>query len=433
MTSTATKHPLRELRLFARGEAGSDERQRVVRHLLRGCASCAGALRAELTPKADLEALSAAVDRVLERSRELIERTEQSRTQASQGLERLEAMSDNQQEAWIDALSPMDRPAVVETLLSRCRELRHESSALHLRWAKLTLRTAEGAVAEDRLELAARAWAELGNAHRLPGNLTAAEQALQQARKHLGQVSRPSTDDTDTLAEAELVNAEAALAHDLREYDQAIAGYREARQLYRAMGDEERVLSCTISLAGIVARTQELEDGIEMLEELLLLDDLDTFHLRRYALNNLADLYLEAGNVEQATRWAEEAWNLAGESYPHLEQLRFQWLFGRLARERGELEKAASLLEECHQSYIEQDHPYEVALVALDLAVVYIRLGEWDRLGRLAQETVRIFRALGISRESIMALKVLNQAETAEALEVVAHLTPVVKLSRRHF
>lgn len=430
MKSTNREHPILQLKRFAAGEANSEERQEVVRHLLKGCASCAGELRKELAPQADLQALSDAVDRVLERSHELIQLTEERRVRAGQGIESLESLSRDERESWIDALSAAERVPVVEMLLARSRDLRHESSIQHLQWSELALRAAQGAPSEARPELQARAWAELGNAHRLPGNLTAAKEALREAREQLQQVSLP--DSRESLAQAEIANVEAALAHDLRDYDRAAAGYEEARRLYQEMGEDERALSCALSLALIVAGTGKPAEGIRRVNELLAREELDqeSPYLRGYALTILADLHLDLGEVERASDLAEQAWSVAGEDYRYLDQLRFQWLFGQLAREKGEMEKAATLLEGCRQSYIEEERTYEVALVALDLASVYIRLGSWSELGGLVQETAQIFRSLGIARESIMALTMLNQLESAEALDTVARLIPAVKRSR---
>lgn len=425
MTSTTGTHPLDELKLFATGEASSQERQRVVRHLLRGCPSCAEALRRHLVPEADLDALSAAVDRVIHRSRDLLPQVDELRSRVLEELDGLEAWSETEQEHWVDGLEAADCRIACENLVSRCREFRPRDASLNLRLAQLAVRAARGIEDADRFRLAANAWAELGNALRIPGDLAGAERALTRAQKLAERGER------DPALEANIRLYRAALAHDQRRYDQALALYERSRELCREIGDELGEIRVLIGMGPVQSHRTEPRDGIPYLEEALrLLEGRDEPELIRRAVHNLAHLHLDAGNLEAASRCIQAAAPYFDERAPRLDRLRFQWNLGRLQRDLGRLENAAEALEGSRQSYMEEDLPYEVGLVALDLAVVYVRLGKRDELRKLANETVGIFRTLGIAQESIMALNLLAQAETAEAYDIVAQLNRV--LERRH-
>jgi len=426
MTSTTETHPLEELTLFATGEASSQERQRVVRHLLRGCPSCAEALRRHLVPEADLDALSAAVDRVIDRSLDLLPQVDERRVRVLEELDGLlEARSETEQERWIDGLEAAECRIACENLVSRCRESRPRDASLNLRLAQLAVRAANGLEDADRFQLAANAWAELGNALRIPGDLAGAEKALTRAQ------NLAERKDRDPALEVNIHLYRAALAHDQRRYEEAMALYERSRALCREIGDELGEIRVLIGMGPVQSHRTEPQDGIPYLEEALkMLEGRDEPELIRRAVHNLAHLHLDAGNLEAASRCIQAATPLFDEGAPRLDRLRFQWNLGRLQRDLGRLEDAVESLEGSRQSYLEEDLPYEVGLVALDLAVVYVRLGKRDELRKLANETVGIFRTLGIAQESIMALTLLAQAETAEAYDIVAQLSRV--LERRH-
>lgn len=425
MSSNTESHPREELALFAAGVASSEQRQRVVRHLMRGCKSCARLLRQALMPEADLDALSAAVDRVIHRSRTLSPVVDEGRRRVHEDLERLETMSETEQERWIDDLEVRHLHVAVEFLVNRCRHSRREDASLHLRLAQLAVRAAERMEGPSRFEFCAAAWAELGNARRIPGDLAGAEKALHRAEG----LAERATQAREVEANIDLYRA--ALAHDQRRYEEAMALYERSRALCREIGDELGEIRVLIGMGPVQSHRTEPQDGIPYLEEALkMLEGRDEPELIRRAVHNLAHLHLDAGNLEAASRCIQMAAPLFDEGAPRLDRLRFQWNLGRLHRDMGRLDDAVESLEGSRQSYLEEDLPYEVGLVALDLAVVYVRLGKRDELRKLANETVGIFRTLGIAQESIMALTLLAQAETAEAYDIVAQLSRV--LERRH-
>lgn len=424
MTSTNEMHPLRELHRFAQGDADAEERQKVVRHLLRGCASCAATLRGELAPVADLDALSAAVDRVLERSQALVHQVDDHRARAIEGIETLDTLSAERQDEWIDALETLDRRIVCEMLTERCRDSRHQDASLHLRLAQLAVRAAEGMEDSGRDEWMARSLAELGNARRIPGDLAGAAQALAQAEAIV--------EDTEELPEvaALLDFYRATLAHDQRRFAEAMSHYEKARDAYRQLEDEDAEIGALIGMGFLQGHWTESKDGIPYLEEALRRLDADQPDLQRITLHNLAHLYLDAGDPETAAVYVRQAQPLFDADAPRLDRLRFEWLTGRLQRDLGRLEEAASWLEGIRHSYSEAELPYEVALVSLDLAAVYAQSGRRESLKELAAETLDLFRSLGIAKESLVALNLLATAEASEALDLVARLTGV--LERRH-
>jgi tetratricopeptide (TPR) repeat protein len=91
-------------------------------------------------------------------------------------------------------------------------------------------------------------------------------------------------------------------------------------------------------------------------------------------------------------------------------------LEGRVHLGLGQLDAAAAAFEACRDGYLELDRTYDAALVSLDLAQVLLEEGRPTELRDLAAELVPLFRARGVARETLAALRLLAQAAAAETL-----------------
>src|SRR6185436_18314829 len=108
-----------------------------------------------------------------------------------------------------------------------------------------------------------------------------------------------------------------------------------------------------------------------------------------------------------------------------IEQLKALWLEGRIALGLGDRGGAERCFREVRQGFEQADVPYDVALVSLDLAAIWLEQGRNREIQLLLDETVAVFRARGIRREAIAALLMLREAcrrerATAALLRAVA-------------
>jgi hypothetical protein len=93
-----------------------------------------------------------------------------------------------------------------------------------------------------------------------------------------------------------------------------------------------------------------------------------------------------------------------------LSLLRLRWLEGRIHAGLGELERAERELLATREGFAATGNPYLTALVALDLAAVWLRQGRTPRVRQLVEEMIATFRALRIAREAVAALLILREA-----------------------
>lgn len=143
---------------------------------------------------------------------------------------------------------------------------------------------------------------------------------------------------------------------------------------------------------------------------------------------NLAVCLCHAGLNEAAAELIPEIRRLAVERGDHYDGIRTHWLEGRVAMGLGKLGEAREILENVRQTWIDLGNSYEMALVSLELAAIYLEEGRAAEVKVLAPQIVPIFRAEDGYGEAAKAVELFCEAvrqeiATAElARQVVAFL-----------
>ncbi len=88
---------------------------------------------------------------------------------------------------------------------------------------------------------------------------------------------------------------------------------------------------------------------------------------------------------------------------------------------------------ETRQGFLDQGIGYDVAMVSLDLAVLYIRDGRTAEVLRIAEETVALFEAQDVHREALAALRLFLEAARREEVtaEFVLEIGARLEAARR--
>lgn len=259
-------------------------------------------------------------------------------------------------------------------------------------------------------DLEARCWALLGAAWCDGGAEQAARTAFRLARTHLRQGTG------DPLEEAEVLLLEAKLS-ERDDPDAAQRHLDRAGALFLEHGAHQR-LGESLARKGVVrAAVGDHEAAVALLREALpLLEDSPSPRRRAELVHLLARSLLAAGHPEAA--WTEIArarsW-LRIEPDP-LVEARLQALEGRVALADGLTDQAVALLSAARDALLRLGHNEEAARIHLVVAGLPVG-GRLHRAQapppgpeRLTHDTERLLAAGGLSRETTMALLMVDRA-----------------------
>jgi len=300
-----------------------------------------------------------------------------------------------------------------------CERLCHESeraardkASRARKLAELALRVAELAPGDEawRSRLQGYAWAHVGNAKRVGSDLPGAEAAFVEAWR-LWQAGASAG--SDLLDEARLLDLEVSLrraqgqfAKALDLLDQALAADRSNRAgrlmikkatVLESLGDfEEAVMTLKRAAPHI-----ETEDNAELV-----------FALRFNLAVNLC-LLDRPGEAELLLPELQEL--VAGLDHD-LDQIRLRWLLGRVAAGLGRREEALSAFSSVREELTTREMAYDVALVSLELAALYLEDGRTPEVRALSRRMMWVFQAQGVHREARAALQLFQEAAEREAV-----------------
>ena len=219
------------------------------------------------------------------------------------------------------------------------------------------------------------AWAMVGNAWRIAGDLFGAERALQSGLDFL---------DGGTGSASERAEAQSLLASlriDQSRFSEAISLLEKAVGTYRRLNEpglEGRTLIKLGSAAGFSGSPLQ---AVEVLRPAIdLLTEVGDLHAAMLAKHNIAWSLAEAGKCSEAAAYLETI-RAEYDLFPddRSTQIRRRWLEGRIHEGLGELYEAAAALREVRSIFAEEERAFDNALVTLDLAA--------DSTSRLARPT----------------------------------------------
>lgn len=416
-------------RRFARGETDREETAAVVGSLLLEEPPSAGS-ELEVEPRPVPAAYASVFAKAERRVAELAGGDLDERRRAAELLAELEALPGD--EARLAAVEH-DLRFHSWSLAERLRERSLAECAEHLDGCRESARLAV-AVAERvpagpesealRADLRALAWAQLGNAERIAGDLRAADAAFLTARKLLDEGTG------DPLSRAQMLGFFASLRSDQSRFDEGVELAAQAARLYRRAGDLHGYGRTLIKLATFHAYRDELVLACARLDEALThLDPILEPRLLFAARHNRASYLERAGRLDEAAAELAAAEPLAEAT---LDRLRLGWLSGRLALRRGDAAAGERALLEARADFLNHGLGYETAQVSLELAVLYAEQGRTADQRRLAREVVPLFAARDVHPEARVALALYCDAARTEAVSASLAREVADYLGRAH-
>ena len=256
----------------------------------------------------------------------------------------------------------------------------------------------------------ARSLAHRANALRVAGDLRAADEAFREVH---ALIARQAIDGEEL--HAEVVSLEASLRSDQRRFADAERLLDRAILFCRAAGDETGLAKNLIKRAEMQRLNDRLDESAASLSQALgLLDrDRDGF-LYLCAIGSLSLHLCDAGRFAEAEEMVAAHAGLLDVAGDRWLELRMMLLRGRVAHGLGRVEEAERLFLVARDGHLEQRQGFDVALVSLDLASLYLEQGRTAELKRAARLMQPLFEARDVHREALAALILFEQAALAE-------------------
>lgn len=436
MAGERIHHPCpAELEAFLLGQLPAREAARVVAHLLTGCASC----REQMEPLAGIVLTPNHIP-----DEPVVVGTEYDfplfrafaaarRYAASLARERREAERDREDPPLreVPRPGPSERDwARCEQILARCRELRQGEPEARVAAASLAVGLAERISPELRgsrqlADLQARAWAELGNVRRVADDLTGAEADLARGLERANQ----GTGDPRLLAR--LLDLTASLRTDQRRFDEATQLLDWVYGIHMDLGERHEAGRALISKSNAASYSLDVETAVRLLGEGLALIDAERDpKLALAAVHNLLSHLVDEGHIPEARSVLSEGRALYSAHGGLFERLKGRWLEGRISLGLADPAEAERSFLEVRSGFAQAGILYDMALVSLDLAALWLEQGRTREIQALLGETVAIFETRGIRREAIAALLMLQEAIERECATVSLLRTVAVELQR---
>jgi tetratricopeptide (TPR) repeat protein len=359
-------HPHDELILKAvRGaEKGLDR----IREHVAGCLKCQRLTGQNPEPTVSYEM-------VLRRSRTAVlgrwAALERERNEAPFLVRSLVALDFGQQRLLVRNSHRFQTWGLCELLIARGKEEtytdpRHAEELLHLA-ITLSAHLSPGTYGREFIEdLRARGWGAIANARRCQRDLTASEEAFEEAFSLL----RRGTE--DPLEQATLFHLQASLRRDQQRADESLRLSRRAIAVFERLGQSQAVARALISSSIMRAECGDLSRSVQDLNRSLqLIEPSREPRLALVATNNLAANLADAGRFLEARRILLHARALYAQ-FPEFEN-HHRWIEGIVAGALGRRVEAEAALRRAREGFLATQRTELAELVARELAALRAR------------------------------------------------------------
>jgi tetratricopeptide (TPR) repeat protein len=338
----------------------------------------------------------------------------EARQQAAALWTRLKRQPPAQRRSVVEARPEFRNWALCELLCEESIKAAPDSADRALELAELALRVAKLSPGEEswRQRLQGYAWAHVGNARRVRGDLPAAEKAFTCSRRAW---CAGETSDHGILNEARVLGMEASLLRVQRRFSEALVLLDRALAIAATPEAKYLLLNqATLyeQLADFEAATAALRRAAPLVEE-----DGDPRLLLGLSFNLAANLCL-AGRHREAEVLVPEIRRLAAGLNTELDLVRLRWLEGRIAAGLANTRGAIDILSRVREELSARELAFDAAQVSLELSVLYLEEGRTAEVKMLVHQMAPIFRARSIHAEALVALKLFRDAVEREAITI---------------
>jgi transcriptional regulator with XRE-family HTH domain/tetratricopeptide (TPR) repeat protein len=324
---------------------------------------------------------------------------------------RIKGLSPKEQAEKIQHAPPGGQWAICEQLCLESQRLCGEDPAKAVSLCELALTAADLAEGGEglRAKLRGLAWAHIGNALRARDDLQGAERAFisSEAFWKIGEGS------AEGLLEEGLIFAlKASLRRAQRRFDEATDLLERAAMLASTPAFRVQVL---VSKAKLLEETGDLEEAVAILRSVKETVSPDEETRILFAIwHNLSDTLSKLERFEEAASALRQARVHCRNAGGQLNRIRLMWTEGRVTAGLGNVEEGLTLLARVRGEYASRTMAYDVALVSLEIAILYAKEGRNEQVKTLARHMTPIFQTHAIHREALAALTLFRQAAERE-------------------
>jgi tetratricopeptide (TPR) repeat protein len=337
-----------------------------------------------------------------------------ARQEARRIWERLRRQPPARRRALVEEKPQLRSWALCELLCAESIKAAADDADRAVELAELALRVAELAPGEQtwRWRVQGYAWAHVGNARRVKGDLPGADVGFATSAK-LWAAGAPG--DPGLLDEALVPGLEASLRIEQNRLKEA------STLLERALASDKGTLRkhLLLSKARMLEWGGDYEQAISILQEVspLLAREGDQRLLfgQRF---NLGTNLCHVGRYGEAEELLPELRGLTAQLGNGLDSVRLRWLEGRIASGLGMVEEALSALAQVRSELVSRGIAYDAAIASLELAMLFLQQRRIREVKVLSRQMAPIFQAQGVKGEALAALNLFCQAAEKEALTV---------------
>jgi tetratricopeptide (TPR) repeat protein len=277
------------------------------------------------------------------------------------------------------------------------------------------------------LDLRARAYAYLGNAQRVLGELRSAETAFREAEALL---ARSMTG--NELVRAEVIYLKSSLRRAQRRLGESMEMVERSLAIYREHDDSQGVGNTLLKRARILGELGDMEGAIVSLREAISIAE-PLSRLDLYARHNLLNTLTWAGRHAEADQLLSEVRETFAQGGRPLDLLRLRWVEAKIAFGLSRLQEAEESFRQVQEEFLVRGMGYDAALVSLDLSILYAQEHRTEDLKRLAAEILQVFESRDVHREAVATLILFQSACEEERLsaELASQLATLLQRERR--
>jgi tetratricopeptide (TPR) repeat protein len=251
----------------------------------------------------------------------------------------------------------------------------------------------------------ARAWGELANARRLNDDFAGAEEAFARAAELLDEGTG------DVLVAARLLDLRASLRSSQRRLSKALKLLDLAHEIYVRTGEDHLAGRVLVKKGTTLRNGGRSEEAVPLLHEgLARINARRDPRLAAIGRQALVDALVDCERYAEAARLHLASGLRRAFAGDPLNLARVRWIEGKIFAGLGKPRRAEAIFLQVRAGFRERGQEYDAALVGLDLAAVWLRLGRKTETGELAAEILGTFQGLKVEPEALRAVRRLEEA-----------------------